>query len=69
VLTGKESPRTGSVGVLGATGGHGLAKVAIYSPMRPRVAMASRHHIILRRARARARGGARGGGGRRGPAA
>ena len=39
--------------LLEATGGHGLAKVAIYSPMQPRVAMASRRHA---RARARARG-------------
>jgi hypothetical protein len=63
VLTGKEPPRTGSVGVLGATGGHGLAKVAIYSPMRPRACrrdgQRSRHAAAraARRAAAAARAG------------
>ena len=42
MLTGKEPPRTSSVGVLGATGGHGLAKVAMYSPM-PNVATCAAH--------------------------
>eukprot|EP01047_Picozoa_sp_COSAG01_P088142 COSAG01_NODE_20600_length_945_cov_3.607565_1_plen_87_part_10 len=66
MLTDKEPPRTSSVGVLGATGGHGLAKVAMYSPMaatcaamrpvgRSRAAIAA-YHVRMPSRRRRRRG-------------